>query len=496
MHQVSFTDAYKAWRNQARKFNIESIVRGAIDVLGERSSDPVEELKEAPWLTMLMVKWACQDRFPGRAHLPSISQEQLYELRQRLWKLPERLDVGGRNEMPLGLFMRQLIRPQLGFQRGFSKSFVREAALLAEQSEDYPLRRLFRKRSGFDVLEFIDLGLGTFGKILDGNRVLGDAYLSSLHGAYTPAVISSFQRSISRTFPELVAFCRSLPDANRKVASEFFEFPILTRYPFLRVGNSMICWHPMVFYRGLESFVHSVLSEEGQDYMQRFSKLFERHVVTEAGKVPAEFVDEDALRGFIAADTQVPDGLLSFPGCNVFVEAKAGLYHESVMTVGSRDVFAHKTKAIRTAVGQAWATSVSLRKQRRAPLQVLDAETDYLLIVTNKELGASKGTALASMYPEGTLDYPNAEAERFLPRNHIYVLAIDDFERLTNTAASGQIELPVFLVSCVRDDERPETARLLFEQHLNRREVPLRFSQTVEQAVEASLLRLERALGG
>ena len=55
MHHLSFTDAYKAWRNRARKFNIESIVRGAIDVLGERSSDPVEELKKAPWITMLMV---------------------------------------------------------------------------------------------------------------------------------------------------------------------------------------------------------------------------------------------------------------------------------------------------------------------------------------------------------------------------------------------------------------------------------------------------------
>ena len=63
------------------------------------------------------------------------------------------------------------------------------------------------------------------------------------------------------------------------------------------------------------------------------------------------------------------------------------------------------------------------------PREVLEAEADYLLIVTNKELGASKGTALASMYPEATLEYPNAEAERFLPRKHIYVLAIDDFER-------------------------------------------------------------------
>ena len=113
----------------------------------------------------------------------------------------------------------------------------------------------------------------------------------------------------------------------------------------------MVGWHPMVFYRGLESFVHSVLSKEGHEYMQRFSRLFEQHVVTEAKTVPARFVDEDALREFIEADTQVPDGLLSFPGCNVFIEAKAGLYHESVMTVGNRDVFRSQDESNQ---GQRW----------------------------------------------------------------------------------------------------------------------------------------------
>ena len=404
MLRVSFTDAYKKWRNRARKFSLESIVSGAIDVLSEPSSDPVAALGKAPWLTMLMVKWACQDRHPGRAHLPAISPAQLHDLRQRLWDIPDRLNRGDDNTMPPELFMRQLIRPQLGFQRGLSKSFVREAVLLAGQHEDYPLRKLFKKKTGFDVLAFIDLSLGTATTIVKGKRAFSDTFLNSLHPVYNPDVISAFHLSIARTFPDLVTFCRSLPDANRKVASEYFEFPILTRYPFFQNGSTMICWHPAVYYRGLESFVHSVLSEEGQQYIQPFSRLFEQHVVTEAQKVPAGFFGEDALRTFIVADTQVPDGLLSFPRCNVFIESKAGLYHESVMTVGNSDVFAHKTKAIRKAVGQAWATSVSLREQRRAPLQVLDADADYLLIVTNKELGASKGTALASMYPEGTLD--------------------------------------------------------------------------------------------
>ena len=358
MLPVPFTHAYKNWRNRARKFSLESIVSGAIDVLCEPSSDPVADLRKAPWITLLMVKWACQDRHSGKAHMPAISPTQLHDLRQRLWDFPERLDTGSAGTMPPELSMRQLIRPQLGFQRALTKSFVREAALLAEQPEDYLLRRLFTKKAGVDVLAFIDLSLATSTKIVNGDRAFPAAFLNSLHPVYTQEVVSAFQRSIARTFPDLVSFCRSLPDARRKVASELFEFPVLARYPFFQNGATMICWHPALFYHGLENSVHSVLSEAGPEYIEPFSRLFEQHVLAEAGKVPARLFGEDALRGLIAAGTQVPDGLLSFPGCNVFIESKAGLYPESVMTVGNSDVFAHKTRAIRKAVDQAWATSL------------------------------------------------------------------------------------------------------------------------------------------
>ena len=495
MSNASFNDVYKGWRNRARKYNLESIVNGALDVLREPEPDSMAELQKAPWLVMLMVKWACQDRHPRPAVLPSITPEQLHDLRQRLWEFPESLELGTGDGMPIELFARRLMRPQLGLQRGFSKGFVREAALLAEQGEGHPLRKLFKKRAGFDVLEFIDLSIAICNATMGGKRVLGDAYLSPLHGTYTRDVVSSYERAVSRTLPELVSFCRSLPHARRKVASEFFEFPVLTRYPFFRTGDGMVCWHPAVLYRGLESFVHAVLGEEGDQYMQRFSRLFEHHVVAQARKVPGQFLDESALRQLIAPETRVPDGLLSFPGCNVFVESKAALYSESVMTLGSGEIFRHKTRGISTAVQQAWATAVSLREERRASPDVLDADTDYLLIVNNKELGVSKGTALASIYPDGTLDYPNVEAQKLLPHKHIYVLSIDDFERLTNAAASGQIELPAFLAACVRDDEERQSARHLFEQHLNRREVPIQFSDTVEEAVRAGCSRIERALG-
>lgn len=494
MLKVSFNDAYKQWRNRARKYDPESIVHDALRLLCEPSVDQVTEIKKAPWLTMLAVKWVCQDRYLDRKHAHAITRQQLNVLRQQLWELPDKLDRSDRQTMPLRLFVRQLLRAQLGFQRGVTRSFVREAVLLAEQDEDHALRKLFREKSGLDVLDFIDFSLATFSAVLDGSRTILDGYFVPLQKCYSSDAITSYQSAIARTFPELVSFCRSLPDANRKVASECFEFPVLTRYPFFRFDNRMVCWHPAVLYRGLEGFVHSVLSEAGQDYMERFSRLFEAHVVSQANEVPTRFIGEEELRSYIAADSQVPDGLLSFPGCNVFIESKAGLFDESVMTVANSELFAHKTRAVKRAVGQAWATSVSLREEGRAPPDVLNAETDYLLVVTNKELGTSRGTSFASMYPDGTLEYPSAEAERFLPLGRIYVLSVEDFERLTSAAAKNDLEIPAFLAACVKDDSEPTTSLMLFEQHLQRRGVLMQFCESVEKAIDASTTRLERAL--
>lgn len=55
---------------------------------------------------------------------------------------------------------------------------------------------------------------------------------------------------------------------------------------------------------------------------------------------------------------------------------------------------------------------------------------DYLLIVTNKDLSAGRGPVLAGIYPAGTLAYPDDDAKRFLPLEHVYVVTIEEFERL------------------------------------------------------------------
>jgi hypothetical protein len=415
-------------------------------------------------------------------------------LRQQLWDFPERADLRTRSALPFYLFVRQILHPQIGFQRHISQGFVREAALLAAQDPGNVLRRLFEQKTGIGVSDFLDLALATYVAILNGGRRFNLAWFAPLVSTYSSHVIDAFVRMVSRTFDELLLFFRNLPDAKQKVASELFEFPVVSRYPFLRTANLLECWHPQVFYRGIEGLVHTILSEEGQVYMDRFGKIFEKHVTGEAKRVSAPFLDEHELITYMPRERKVPDGILSFPGCNVMVESKAGIFDESVMTVGHSEMFSHKTRALKGALFQAWSASVSLRAEKRAPKQVLEAEKDYLLVVTNKELSTSNGKALTSMYPPGSLDPPNPEALRFLPREHIFVLSVEAFERLVAAASNASFDLPSFLETCVQADQKPESAVFFFEQHLDRERIPRQFSELVTNTLQKASSRVEQVL--
>lgn len=492
--RTDFYSLYKEVRNGARRYNPESIVRMAMRELYEPVPNKLEDLRRAPWQILLLVKWICQDDAQD-PRAPDITFDAFYTLRQAIWSMPERLVSGIGDTLPGYLFFRQLLHAQAAMQRRFSTGFVREAAILLQQDRNHPLRKMFNEKTGLRLNDFVDLAFALYCGLLEGKRTFSADWFRPLTAHYSAKTINTFASVVSRTVPELTGFCRALPDAHRKLASELFQFPVLARYPFLRTGTVIECWHPAVFYRGMESLVHNVLSEAGQDYMGGFSKIFERHVLDEAKRVPAQVFTEEAIKSWLPAQSKVPDGLLSYPTCNVFVESKAGMFDDSVMTVGHTGIFADRTRAIQDAIGQGWAASTGLRQRGSAPETVRNAPKDYLLIVTNRELSAGRGTALQLMYPPETLIPPDTMAAIHLPVDHIYVLSIEDFERFAASAAQGEIDVPAFLADCVANDSESASSVFYFEQHLDRARTPRRVSELVHQAVGDSVRRLEKALG-
>lgn len=491
---ATFNDAYLELRSKLRKFNRNSLLEAVFQTLRAPYADKFTELQSAPWQTMLLAKWILQDGIMDRSTGVNISQPQFNELRQWLWDMPGQVDSGPDENRPGMLFMRQILRAQIGFQRELTPGFVREAAMLATLSPQHGLRTLWNAKTGMDIEEFLALQYAMYSIVLSKTLSFSAADLGNIEAAFQPGQIPRFLDLISRDAPQLCDYVRTLPGAKEKKLSEFFEFPRVSRFPFLRIGDKLHCWHPYVFYRGLEDLVHSVMAEAGQDYIDSFSKLFERHVVAEAESVGATFYSESDLRKWNGEDSEVPDGLLSYPDCNVLIESKAGLFDEEVMTVGHSEIFKRKTRALQKAASQAWTMSAAFRRASAVPSQVATAGADYLLIVTNKELSASRGDHLAKLYPAGTLEPKDPATLAHLPLEHIYIVSIEDYERITCAARDGHLSIPDFLAQCVQADSNPADAKLYMHQHLDKAKVLNGRSRLVNEALEQCHRRLESVL--
>jgi hypothetical protein len=238
------------------------------------------------------------------------------------------------------------------------------------------------------------------------------------------------------------------------------------------------------------------MSSEGGKYAEQFGRLFEGHVRSEVDSTGIPVLHEEDLQKLVPRATKVPDALLCFSSANVFIESKSGLFDESLMVVSEPAILRDKTKGLRAAIRQGWAAASAIHNNPATPAALRTAVVNHLLIVTNRELMLGTGARLRRMYPVGALDYPDEQTEILLPLEHVYILSIDDFERLIAAVRLNNLNLPEFITQCVNSDRSPATGKLLMEQHLSSAKVPHGRSSMIDNAIELASNRLEGALPG
>ena len=489
---MDYFTAYKEIRNRLRKFKPSSVLSRALEVLWQPAPSTLEGLQRAPWHVLLLVKWALLDCEASDDRGRKLPINVFDDIRQQLWSFPNRVDMVRKGAMPARLFIRRMLFQQVEFQRRVTPSFVRQPTLLANLPSDHSLRSLFRDKAGLDVLDFLDLGLAAHGPILEGKAQLARGWFEPLRPGYGDDKINAFLRCASLDYPGLTGFVRGLPDAGARKASEYFHFTPLKRFPLLRTSGTYQCWHPMVFLRGMEEFAHLVMSDAGWEYVDRFSKVFEKHIVAEIARTGRHHYDEDALQRIFGTELELPDAVIPMGAFNIIVEAKAGLFDDSLMAIADPEIFRHKTKSLAKAIQQGWSASVAFRSAG-APADLKTSTEDYLFVVTNKPLNVGSGSDLKAIYPEGQLEYPSAEVKALLPLERVYFVSVDEFERLVASTADATLLLQ-FLRDCVRLDANPATGKMFFEDHL-RTFAGQKQSAFLTNALEEAEGRVARALG-
>ena len=480
--------AYRPIRNRLRRLHPRSTVQLILELLQEnKGNDIVSNLANAPWLYLLLVKWTCQDSMAGMQSERNATQDDIIPLVQTLWELPGRLT----SQVNASLFMRQIMRPQLQFQRIDKAGLIRDAAILLSLPAEHRVRIQFEKQSGLTLHALIDLSLALISHLENQhNRILPEKYFQSYSPLYDENIIENYYNCISQDFTGLRIYFTSLPDAQQKRKSELFEFPLISRYPFYRSNGNLFCWHPSVAYYGMSGLIHSILKESGQQYVKDYGLAYELYVKSIAHLAHGTVYDEKQLQNLIPDGEKTTDFLISTPDCNIFVEAKSGVFGENVMTSGNNEILQDKLKAVNHAIQQGRSASHWVRANTNTPAQVLKAPTDFLLIVTNKELILGNGARLSDLYGV-PLDAPSGFSNQRLALERVYIVAIEDFERLILAEQNNEINLPDFLSQCGLHDSEPESAKLLMDQHLTAAKVAYRCSALITDELDRALGRAE-----
>lgn len=489
LEAANWPDAAQQIRRRLQPYSLESIIDVAISCLDHFRGQGLEELRSAPWITLLIVKLALEDDNIQFTHRPSMPGDLLDQLRNMVWAMPPHDE--SEDKPGVYLMVRSLLHTQILLQRNQSWGFLRWPALIERLPNQHPTRLQFMATLGMEPDVWSALAFATVSVCLEGKTFIERGWFNPLRDAYGDAV-DVFLGQLSRDVQSLRAELRAelhgriyeikngkrvlRPNGSARPRREKNEFPWLARYPLLvHASGHLAIWHRLVFAQGLEQAVHARLSGLGQTYTDDFSKVFENYVVEIAKWTGLPVVDEDAYKKAGNRSLKAVDAIIPLGNVNLLIESKMSLFPDEVVVSDKEPQVFMKLRRIREAVLQGWRVGELLRDGTVDLPQCSAAAQDYLIVVASRQLNVGFGDNLRNMFGDDVFGRLNPEERNAapsdaqlarLPPRHMFFLDIEEFELLAAGVKAGNIDLRAFLAEVTESIGTPEGARLFFGQLL------------------------------
>lgn len=490
--------AYGQIINVLRQYGAHAVVQATLDEMWRDHENKLEFVQRLPWLQLLLVKWALQDKRVQLTFGPKYNRytpELHQELVNKLWNIEQVKGPGASSQGEIWRVLRRTMHVQSEFQRSMSWSFLRWPALIARLPKVHGARQLFAEAMGMQPETYADLAIADFLLCHDGARYIDAASLRPLalhYGGALEQFFSLFVRSLGELRDEL----QTDPAWRTRGMAELHEFPYVHRFPLLALDDGHIqLWHPLIFARGLENAVHLRLSAMEQKYTDSYSKIFESYVTELASQNYQQGVPEADYRERCGSSGKAVEIAIPFGTCNLFIEAKLSMFHDDVILEDDPTKLRHKTRRVREAIEQGRGVAHSVR-QVVSPLHdsFSNAKQDFLIVVTSRDLLLTSGDSMQRLMPnEALFDNMNYQDAR-LPLNNIFIVDIADYERVMSAVSERKVDLPQLLARAATANLSVTDGRLQLSEHIDwsgiqRPDIPL-----ISAASEAARERVIRAL--
>lgn len=491
--ELTYNEIAKRIRNQLRSYSCETIVNTCLDTLASFRGKGVEELKSAPWLTLLIVKLALEDRQVPLQGSISCSNEVVHSIRQTLWNFNWMAHANDRSAVEL--CMRAMGHQQMLFQSPITWSFLRWPVLISELPATHKMQTQFRGALGMPPDHFVAMCWAIYAVVLQHSNRISPRYFDGLRPILGMSIEAFIQR-FSRTLPDLREEARreaEVRETKVRPTSEVLEFPWLSRFPMLRLSSGeLVVWHDQVLARGLEQAAHTALSMFGEAYTQSFSKVYENYVRSLISECALPSIAEDAIKERYGDNAPSVESVIICPNANVFVEAKMSLFPDTVVSSDSGQLVFNKLRRVREGIVQGWKLVDLVANDQEHWIDV-ESKRNFQIIVTSRQLNVCNGDHLERLFgdevfnnicPGSGFGQPTAQQLALLPPGNIFILSIEEFEHLVGCIRKGEVDLGTLMSLASEEQGNPSSSSFHFDQILGRHTKKWTLPLVQERAIE------------
>ena len=433
-----------------------SVIAACLEHLRRPPNDGVDWYQRAPFVPLLILKWAAELAMPDDAR-PVAIQEDYAFICERIW------DANGYLFRPghASIFMRRLAFQQIWYQNGLDKgSLPRQAVLFGQLMRDTAVVDEFVARVNIEPADFVRQLAFMAAQIGDLMQVVSLEELRpearETDAAHWGIVKPFFETDPQRLHARMNELARY--QTPRKV--ELCEQSPLIQTPFLSTHRGSECIHHKLFFRALETKLYDLLRGAGPErFMRDFGPAFELYVGMVLEELGVHLIREQELQGMLVEQGKCVDFALVDDDVLILVDSKGIEGHYDELYHSLPEILTEKLKTTALhAADQAIETYRTLPGELRRPSTIF-------LCVTYKQLNIGDGDALRAL----TVDTEEWGSDRWqeegLPPAQMFTISIHELELLAGVVRAGERLSNIFR-RILEDNSAPETSKLLFQQHL------------------------------
>lgn len=166
----TYSNAFKRFRNQYRKYPLQQIVFASIQFINQPKLSKLEQLERKPWFFLLLIKWVFGDPLAHKSTKKPLTTAAFQRLVAQLDDLEGKARLPSQFES-IGLFMRAMASQQLQYQRELASQYIaRQSLLFSPLEENHTIHTNFIELTGLTINQYLDLSFITFVGMLQDEK--------------------------------------------------------------------------------------------------------------------------------------------------------------------------------------------------------------------------------------------------------------------------------------------------------------------------------------